>query len=243
MTSSPKAVVAALCMGAFAAMAVDIRVETVRKGGVRDVEDVSVEVEGGKARFVWPRSRIPSDALRVDVKPAFSKASKGEDGYYVNPFGALCTFRLDEGSYSIRKNWFPMPIYGMKTPRTTFVAIVTGMKYEFSLAADVKDGVYSCYTSFDMDVAHAYEDIAIDYVFLSGDDANYSGMARAYRKYQLERGACRPISERIKTNKALAYAAQAPEIRIRQAWKPAPSPVPDQTEVDEPPVTAYVTSM
>ena len=220
---------------------VDISVETVRTGKVRTVEKVSVELKDGTARFVWPRARIPSDAVCVSVKPAFSVARKGEPGYYVNPYGALCTFRLDKGSYSIRKNWFPMPVYGMKTPRAAFVAIVTGMKYEFSLVANVKDGVYSCFTAFDMDVARAYEDIAIDYVFLSGDDADYSGMARAYRRYQLSRGACRPIAERAKTNKSLAYAAQAPEIRIRQAWKPAPSPVPDQTELDEPPVTAYVT--
>ena len=220
---------------------IDIRVETMRAGNVRDVETVAVDVKDGVARFTWPRVRIPSDTLRVDVKPAFSTARKGEEGYLVLPNGALCSFRLDRGHYAIHKNWFPMPIYGMKTPQTAFVAIVTGMKYEFSLVADAKDGVYSCFITFDMDVAHAYEDIAIDYVFLTGDDACYSGMARAYRKRQLERGACRPISERIKTNKALAYAVNAPEIRIRQAWKPAPSPVPDQTELDEPPVTAYVT--
>ena len=220
---------------------VDVKVETLRADKSCKVETVSVEVKDGTAHFAWPRTRIPSDAVSVSVKPAFATARKGEAGYYVNPSGALCTFRLDKGHFAQHKNWFPMPVYGMKTPRATFVAIVTGMKYEFSLVADVKDGVYSCFTAFDMDMAHAYEDIEIDYVFLSGDDADYSGMARTYRRYQLARGACRPISERIKTNKALAYAVQAPEIRIRQAWKPAPSPVPDQTEQNEPPVTAYVT--
>ena len=220
---------------------VDIAVETVRQGGVRAVENVKVEVTDGTARFVWPRARIPSDAVCVSVKPAFSVARKGEEGYYVTPSGALCTFRLDNCNYAIHKNWFPMPVYGMKTPRTAFVAIVTGMKYDFSLVANAKDGVYSCFISFDMDVARAYEDIAVDYVFLADGDADYSGMARAYRRHQLARGACRPIAERVKTNSALAYAVQAPEIRIRQAWKPAPSPVPDQTELDEPPVTAYVT--
>lgn len=223
------------------AESVKITVETARKGGVCDTEVVSVKVKDGEAHFTWPRSRIPADAVRVDVKPEFSVARKGEEGYYVNPFGALCTFRLDEGRYDMRRNWFPMPIYGMKTPRSTFVAIVTGMKYEFSLLAKVKGGVYTCYTSFDMNVADAYEDIAIDYVFLDGDNACYSGMARTYRERQLKRGVIRPIAERAKKNKALAYAARAPEVRIRQAWKPAPSPVPDQTEVDEPPVTAYVT--
>ena len=177
---------------------VDIAVETVRQGGARAVENVKVEVTDGTARFVWPRARIPSDAVCVSVKPAFSVARKGEEGYYVTPSGALCTFRLDNCNYAIHKNWFPMPVYGMKTPRTAFVAIVTGMKYDFSLVANAKKGVYSCFISFDMDVAHAYEDIAVDYVFLSGGDADYSGMARAYRRHQLARGACRPIAERAR---------------------------------------------
>ena len=42
---------------------VDIAVETVRQGGARAVENVQVEVKDGTARFVWPRSRIPSDAV------------------------------------------------------------------------------------------------------------------------------------------------------------------------------------
>ena len=33
------------------------------------------------------------------------------------------------------------------------------------------------------------DDICIDYHFLKGDDADYSGIARCYRKYQLDRGA------------------------------------------------------
>ena len=169
-------VVAFMAAAVVSGETVDIAVETVRQGGARAVENVKVEVTDGMARFVWPRARIPSDAVCVSVKPAFSVARKGEEGYYVTPSGALCTFRLDNGNYALRKNWFPMPVYGMKTPRTAFVAIVTGMKYDFSLVANAKDGVYSCFISFDMDVAHAYEDIAVDYVFLSGGDADYSGM-------------------------------------------------------------------
>ena len=92
---------------------VDIAVETVRQGGARAVENVKVEVTDGMARFVWPRARIPSDAVCVSVKPAFSVARKGEEGYYVTPSGALCTFRLDNCNYAIHKNWFPMPVYGM----------------------------------------------------------------------------------------------------------------------------------
>ena len=86
-----------------------------------------------------------------------------------------------------------------------------------------------------------YEDIAVEYRFLEGDDADYSGIARSYRDYQLKRGACRPISARLKEQPLLEYAVRHPEVRIRQAWKPVPSPVFDQVTRNEPPVKPVVT--
>ena len=69
---------------------VDVKVETIRADKSCKAEMVSVEVKDGTAHFTWPRSRIPSDAVCVNVKPSFSTARKGEDGYYVHPSGALC---------------------------------------------------------------------------------------------------------------------------------------------------------
>ena len=63
-------------------------------------------------------------------------------------------------------------------------------------------------------------------------------IARCYRKYQLGRGAAVPLAEKAKTNPALAYAVTNMEVRIRQAWKPAPSPVLEQVTRNEPPVKA-----
>ena len=85
-----------------------------------------------------------------------------------------------------------------------------------------------------------YEDIRIDYHFLKGDDADYSGIARCYRNYQINRGAAVPLAEKIKSNPALAYAVTNIEVRIRQAWKPAPSPVMEQVTRNEPTVKAVV---
>ena len=49
---------------------VDVKVETLRADKSCKVETVSVEVKDGTAHFVWPRTRIPSDAVSVSVKPA-----------------------------------------------------------------------------------------------------------------------------------------------------------------------------
>lgn len=86
-----------------------------------------------------------------------------------------------------------------------------------------------------------YEDFVIEYRFLKPGEDDYSAMARAYRAYQLGRGACRPLSERAKERPELAYAVRCPEVRIRQGWKQVPSPVPDQVLQNEPPVKPVVT--
>jgi len=80
----------------------------------------------------------------------------------------------------------------------------------------------------------APEDPAVEYRFLTGEDADYSGMARVYRKYQLERGACVPLKERAANNPYLKYAAEAMNVRIRLGMKPLPTPVMEQTLENEP---------
>lgn len=64
--------------------------------------------------------------------------------------------------------------------------------------------------------------------------ATYCDMALTYRNFQLESGACRPLKEKIKEREALRYAMDAPEIRIRMGWKPAPAKVLEQTTKNEP---------
>ena len=60
-------VAAVMAVAVVSGETVDIAVETVRQGGARAVENVKVEVTDGMARFVWPRARIPSDAVCVSV--------------------------------------------------------------------------------------------------------------------------------------------------------------------------------
>ena len=155
------------------------------------------------------------------------------------PNGHLGTFRQRDG---IARLWAScMPMFGMKTPRMTFVAIVTGMPYSYSLIAQAKDGVYRFGPVFDRGLDRSDEDIAVEFHTLTDAEANYAGMARVYRKYQLDRNACVPLRERIKHSPELAYAARCPEVRIRQGWKPVPSPVPEQTVENEPPMRVMVT--
>lgn len=134
-----------------------------------------------------------------------------------------------------------MPIFGMKNPRATFVGIVATMRFEYDLHVRAKEGVYTIAPRFRVAGFVPPDDIVIHYHLLEGRNADYAGMARAYRNYQLLREVCKPISVRIKEQPELDYAARCPEIRIRQGWKPAPSPVMEQSLATEPPMKVAVT--
>ena len=227
-----------VCTALFAAI---ITIETALTDGTKTVETTEVPETDGIVRFVWPREKVPASFKSVIVTPDFATARKGEKGYWVMPNNSFGTFRLDDGR--VFESWGVfMPMFGMKTPRSTYCAIVTGMPYSFGISVNATNGIYSQSAVFlaEKDI-ELYEDFRIDYHFLKGDDADYSGIARRYRKYQLDRGAAVPLAEKAKSNSALAYAVTNIEVRIRQAWKPAPSPVMEQVTRNEPPVKAVVT--
>lgn len=192
------------------------------------------------------RGELPAGVEWVSVLPEFARATRGEPGYYVTPDGYLGTFRLTNATCSVLgpstfygRNF--MPIFGMKNPRATFVGIVATMRFEYDLHVRAKDGAYTIASRFHVAGFVPPDDITIHYVLLTGRDADYAGMARAYRNYQLARGVCKPIRERMATHPELAYAARSIEVRVRQGWKPAPSPVPEQTPATEPPMKTVVT--
>ena len=216
-------------------------VETAVSGGAKRVDTVELPECDGIVRFVWPREKVPASFTSVTVTPDFATARKGEEGYWVMPDNSFGTYRLDNGG--MFEDWGVfMPMFGMKTPRSTYCAIVTGMPHSLGVSVNATNGTYSQSAVFlaEKDI-ELYEDIRIDYHFLKGDDADYSGIARCYRRYQLDRGAAVPLAEKAKSNSALAYAVTNIEVRIRQAWKPAPSPVMEQVARNEPPVKAVVT--
>ena len=222
-------------------LAAAFSVETAFLDGTKTTEVVDVMESDCLVRFVWPKEKVPANFKSVTVTPDFASARKGDDGYWVMPNNTYGTYRIDNGS--LKEDWgIFMPMFGMKTPHLTYCAIVTGMPYSLGISVVAKDGAYSQSAVFsaDRDIEF-YEDIRIDYHFLKGDDADYSGIARCYRAYQLERGAAVPLAEKVKSNSALSYAVTNIEVRIRQAWKPAPSPVMEQVARNEPPVKAVVT--
>jgi hypothetical protein len=234
-------VAAMIALGACAARAVPVELGYTFADKRTEKKMVEVEPDAqGVVKVLLKRDELPAGLDHLTVLPDFASAKTGEAGYFIMPNGELGTFHEQNGERTAR-NYMPMPVFGMKNPRAAFVAIVTGLPYDFTLITRAKEGVYTIAPRFELRGQPAYDDIAIAYHLLSGDRADYSDMAQVYRKYQLDRKACVPLKERIKTRPELAYAATCLEVRIRNGWKPMPTCVTNQTRATEPPMNVAVT--
>ncbi len=198
---------------------------------------LEIEPQNGVVSLKIPSSEIPDGQL--EIIPHFARARAGEDGYMLLSTGGLIPYKAGVKNtvyipWSPSTKEFRMRAEGMKTPRASFVAIFKKLPFERASRVSVQDGSYQLSTFYDMQrcAFDAYEDIEIEYQFLPSEDSDYSAMARAYRTHLLDGGECKAISERLTPE--LDYAANCVEIRIRQAWKPVPSPVENQTPENEP---------
>jgi len=200
----------------------------------------AVRQEGSRAVFRIPAETIGAGSTSVVFRASFATAHKGEKGYFVLCDGLVGGFREERGRLTVDRNCHYMPFFGMKTPRDTFVLIAKKMQWRYIDQVVVEKGVYSVLHRYELNGDRPYEDFEFEYTFL-GPDADYPDMAKVYRDWKLSAGLVRPIRERMRDYPELGVAATNIEVRIRQAWKPVPSPVPYQTRLNEPPVHAAVT--
>ncbi len=194
-----------------------------------------VVTEGSVTKVSLKKELIPDDCDHIDF--CFDMLTSGIcDGYMIAPRGTkeggtiLCKFReRNDAEYISDSNY--MPIYGFKTEEKSIFAVVTGLTYEYRIVLGVKDNNYYIYPRFFVDKKNKFEDICVEFHNLP-QGSDYNDMAALYRKIKNPT----PLREKIKKSEYIKYALEAPELRIRLAWKPVPSPVKCQTEENEPPV-------
>ncbi len=185
----------------------------IKKGGIESSQYPVQRINENTVRVTIPKSAIPSNYEWFEVLADNAVAMKGEKGFWIISRGEMGTFRCDNGKYTRIPQ---LPLFGMQNPRETFIGIVRGMQYDMAMVIDVEDGVYKIRPRWnEKHLGYLpYEDIVIDFVTLTGDDANYSGMGRTYRKIRLSEGKFKPFKERMKTRKALREIATAMPHRI-----------------------------
>ncbi|MBR5758588.1 MAG: hypothetical protein IKX88_08330 [Thermoguttaceae bacterium] len=208
--------------------------------GSAETRTYPLEIVGDVQRLTIPASDAPEGAVSVDVQHPWEIARAGEDGFFVLPNGMYGTWRdLPNGDYA--NGNVVMQTFGVKTPRGALAAILTGMNYEAKELVTLRNGEWRVFVRYNLNGDKPYEDFQIDYRVLPSERSTYADMAAVYRQYQLDRGEVRPLKERVAERPELAYAAQAPEVRVRLGWKPVPSPVPEQNAENEPEMHVAIT--
>lgn len=202
---------------------------------------VQIRPDGDEFDAVVPAADVPDGTFDLDFAPEYENAAAHESGYMVAPRGGpyvkssymMCSFRPQPDCEHIIEG-SALPIFGVRRADACFVAIVTGMRCDYDTVVGVRGGIHYIFPRFRLDGERPYEDIAVRYCTLRGDNADYCGMARRYRRFQLDRGACVPLKIRAQTNPYLRYAAESMNVRIRMGMKPVPTPVLTQTPETEP---------
>ncbi len=221
----------------------DVNVKILTNDNKSSSINIKLERCNEAQRLIIPANTIPQNVKWISVQPSFTQAKVGDAGYYILPNGMLGEFRnrsfTQQKHATILSQQTPITLSGFKVGDIAYAAIVKGMRFECQTSVRLENDTYKMSFFYKLEKLPIYEDIIIDFYKLEGNDANYSAMGRLYRNLKLKNGEIKPITERA--NKELLYAAQSPEIRIRQAWKPYPSPVEEQTEATEPPVNVKVT--
>lgn len=180
-----------------------------------------------------------SQVRYVDFLPDYFDAPAGTEGYYVFPSGVhgtwLCRLKPRADCEYFTSCAVPLlPVVGGFLPGHCTAMVVEGGKFSVTFVVCVKKGRYSMFPRFVLEGIAPEEPLAVRcHALPLGSD--YSDLAKWYRARRLGED-CVPLRERVKTNPALRYAVESPEIRIRLGWKPAPSPVLEQTLDNEPPM-------
>ncbi len=177
----------------------------------------------------------------LDFDTGLFTAHTGEDGFYLIAQGSGPQSEADSGltCFTDRPDgeWttdaLALYLLGAKTKRGTYAAIVTGNPYESVRVVRVKGGEYRLFPRFRLKGRAPEEPIAVEVTRLP-DTAGWVEMAHCYRTYRLTR--CHFRTLRNRQNETLTRAAESLYVRVRLGWKPVPSPVPDQTPENEPPM-------
>lgn len=192
-----------------------------------------------KRTFRLDAHQVPPETRRLEICLDFLSADAGTDGYYIVPSKSTCflmKFRPREDTEF--ENPEPlMTMFGAKHGSTATLVVTETMRFDYRLRMAVRGGRYTLSMVYDLTKIDLYEDLVLSVYSLTGNDADYNGVARKYRSIQETRLNLVPIAQRVKTDPVMAYAVDnMPIIRIRMGWKPVPTQVPEQTPENEPPM-------
>ena len=188
------------------------------------------------------RETVGEGVERAELCVDFFRAKAGDAGWFMMDSasqGTALTYFTERADAEVSVATTFIACCGWNRGSNGYLAIAAGCRCDFGTTVGVKDGEYYMYPRFTFDGDLPDEDIELRLYHLT--DASYANMAQVYRNYELTECGCVPLHERCAADPRLARAADSIAVRVRQGWKPVPSPVEYQTPVTEPPVHAACT--
>ena len=210
--------------------------EILRQDGSKIVRAMTETPTAHGVRLTLAQTEVPADYAEIRLLPGYFDAQAGDDGYYVVPFcnGTFISRFHDRADTQFSWNSSYLSFTGAVRGDHADLLIFEGMRLGLDPEVTVIDGHYTLNTRILHENTELYEDISVELIQLTGADATYAGMARAYRAHELAAGNCRPLAEKAEERPILKRLVHSPEIRIRLAWKPAPPEILEQTVENEP---------
>jgi len=167
----------------------------------------------------------------------------GDDGFFLLPCftGTLVRFKDHPPTvnrdriYTAQREWEKTNLlncFAMNRDGEGTLAVVHRGDFACEVVTEVnQDGTNRIYPVFRIRRHEAemikQEDKEVIYRILDGNDANYVGMAKAYRAYLLNERGVSPLKERVADNPVLAYSVGAMRTKIMHGLKPATTRGPD----------------
>ncbi len=218
---------------------------------------------GSSAALLIPQTGIrESGTCRmkgIRPLPGLIAAHEGDGSTLVLPIDTGCLLRA-EGKVPAEHElpvFFPftyplmcsMPLWGINCGDGRGIAVVAdGGQFDLSLVVRTcwgENKLYAIDPVFALrdypDDALLAEDITIHYGQLSGTEAGYPGIARFYRRYNVEHRQLPTLAEKMRDNETVAYSAKALCLRCRMGVKQLPTPILEQTPDNQPPLHVYMT--
>lgn len=202
------------------------------------VKEVTTTItESSSSKIATLTADVISGANYVDFMYDYFTAQVGDDGYFITNWTKNGTYltrfkKRDDAEISGTESF--VGCYGWCRKDDSVIGIVKTMRCDFGPVLGVKDGKYYTYLRFYIDGDAVQEDINVEFIIVN--EPTYSAVAKEYRRFLIEEKGCISLKDRCMKDSRLKKAAETIEVRVRQGWKPSPSPVPDQTPETEPPM-------
>lgn len=179
----------------------------------------------------------------IQALSEFTKVNVGDEGFYAIPRnrtqqGDIITNFDERDDIVFSQSNTVMSFFGFKK-KDMCCLIRIERSYLFRFVVEKRGEIYTLSVVFDIENDLIKEgngtpasDINIEIVFLD-KASDFNDIARTEREIRLSRGEIISLRDKCRSE-AVEYARKYPLVRIRNGWKPVPTPVLHQTLENEP---------